>query len=114
MRFMHIKFSCSPHTRSNKSNIIYSIKSFNKRYLIRRRKRPGTTHGGLLPASPDILGALALHCLLAGLLLRLFLGLLLLLAGLLLLPFSVDISSKCLVILPSLLKFFLGYSQFLF
>jgi hypothetical protein len=45
--------------------------------------------------------------LLAGLLLRLLLGLPLL-------PFSIDISSKCFVILPSQLKFFLGYHQFLF
>jgi hypothetical protein len=70
---------------------------------------PWTTFGGLLPPSPDILGALALHRLLAGLLLCLLSGLLLLLLpGLLLLPFSIDISSKCLVILPSLLKVFLG------
>jgi hypothetical protein len=48
-------------------------------------------------------------------LLRLLAGLLLrLLSDLLLLPFSVDISSKYLVILPSLMKFFLGYRQFLF
>jgi hypothetical protein len=73
----------------------------------RRRERPWTNLGGLLAPSPDILEALALHRLLAGLLLCL-------LPGLLLLPFSVDISSKCLVILPSLLKFFLGYNQFLF
>jgi hypothetical protein len=55
---------------------------------------------------------LALHRLLAGLLLCLLLGLLL--PALLLLLFSVDISSKFLVILPSLLNFFLGYNQFLF
>jgi hypothetical protein len=39
MHYMHIKFSYSAHTKSNKFNIIYSIKSFNKIYLIRRRKR---------------------------------------------------------------------------
>jgi hypothetical protein len=104
---MHIKLRCSTHTRSNKSNIIYNIKSFNKRYLIRRRKRPWTILGGLLPSSPDILRALALYRFLVGLLLRL-------LSTLLLIPFSVDILSKCLIILPSLLKFFFGYSQFLF
>jgi hypothetical protein len=104
---MYIKFRCSAHTRSNKSNIIYNIKSFNERYLIRRRKMHCTTTlGGLLPPSLDILEALALHRLLA--------GLLLFLAGLLILSFSVDISSKCLVILPSLLKLFLGYNKFLF
>jgi hypothetical protein len=102
---MHIKFSCSAHTRLNKSNIIYSIKLFNKRYLIIRRKRSWTILKGLLPPSPDILGALALHPLLVGLLLLL---------GLLLLPFSVDILSKCLIILSRLLKLFLGYNQFLF
>jgi hypothetical protein len=51
--------------------------------------------------------------LLANLLLCLLSGLLLLLTSFLL-SFSVDILSKCLVILPSLLKFFLGYRQFLF
>jgi hypothetical protein len=51
--------------------------------------------------------------LLADLLLCLLSGLLLLF-GVVLLPFSVDIPSKCLVILPSLLKFFLIYYQFLF
>jgi hypothetical protein len=101
---MHIKFRCSIHTRLNKSNIIYNIKSFNKRYLIWRTTSP----------CPDILGALAIHHLLAGLLLRLLLSLLLLLLGLLLLAFSIDISSKFLFILPSLLKFFLSYNQFLF
>jgi hypothetical protein len=41
---MHIKLSCSAHTTSNKSNNIYNIQeSFNKRYIIRRRKRPWTT-----------------------------------------------------------------------
>jgi hypothetical protein len=80
---MHIKFSFSAHTISNKSNIIYSIKSFNKRYLIRRSKRPWTNFRGLLPPSPDIIETLTLHRLLAGLLFRLLLGLLL--------PFSVDI-----------------------
>jgi hypothetical protein len=75
---------------------------------------PWTTLGGLLPPSPDILGALALieplghhHRLPPGLLLRLLLGLLLLSLGLLLLPSSIDISGQCLVVLPCLLKFFL-------
>jgi hypothetical protein len=113
MHYMHIKFSYSAHTRSNKSNIIYSIKSFNKRYLI-RRGMPWTTLGGLLPSSPDILGALALHRLLSGLLLRLPSGLLLRLLSGILFPFSIDISSKCLLTFSSLLKFFLGYNQFLF
>jgi hypothetical protein len=63
--------------------------------------------GGLLPSSPDILRALTLYRLLVGLLLRL-------LSALLLIPFSVDILSKCLIILPSLLKFFFSYNQFLF
>jgi hypothetical protein len=49
-----------------------------------------------------------------GLLLRLLLGHLLFLPGLLLLPFSVDISSKGLVVHHNLLKFFLGYIQILF
>jgi hypothetical protein len=31
---MYIKFSSSAHTRSNKFNIIYIIKSFNKRYQL--------------------------------------------------------------------------------
>jgi hypothetical protein len=123
MHYMHIKFSCSAHTRSNKSNIIYSIKSFNKRYLIMRRKRSWTILGGLFPPSPDILGGLfppspdileplALHPLLVGLLCLLLD--LLLLSSFLLLPFNVDISSKCLIILSRLLKLFLGYNQFLF
>jgi hypothetical protein len=44
MHYMHIKLSCLAHTTSNKSNNIYNIQeSFNKRYLIRRRKRPCTT-----------------------------------------------------------------------
>jgi hypothetical protein len=76
--------------------------------------RQWTTFEGLLPPSPDIFGALALHRHLVGLLLSLLSGLLLLLPSLLLLPFSIDISSKCLVVLPSLLKIFLGYNQFLF
>jgi hypothetical protein len=54
---------------------------------------------------------LALLRLLVGLILRLLLGHLLLLPSLLLVPFSIDILSKCLVVLPSLLQFFLGYSQ---
>jgi hypothetical protein len=32
--YMHIKFSYLTNIRSNKSNIIYIIKSFNKRYLL--------------------------------------------------------------------------------
>jgi hypothetical protein len=95
-------FSCS-----HKFNIYLQQKSFNKRYTIacRRRRRPWTTLGGLLPPSPDILRALALigpsghhH--------RLLLGLLLL-SGLLL-PSSMDILSQYLIVLPYLLKFFLG------
>jgi hypothetical protein len=95
----------------------YIYKSFNKRYIIasRRRERPWTTLKGLLPPSPDILEALALigppghhHRLLSGLLLRLLSGRLLLPLSLLLLPSSIDISSQCLVVLPCLLKFFLG------
>jgi hypothetical protein len=57
---------------------------------------------------------LALHYLLAGLILRLLSGFLLLLLGLILLPFTFDISIKCFVVLPSLLKYLLGYNQFLF
>jgi hypothetical protein len=90
------------------STHIYS-KSYTKSHSTkdsRRRKRPWTTLGGLLPPSSDILGALALHRLFLGILLRLLSGLLPPLSGLLLLPFSVDISSKYLVVLPSLLKFF--------
>jgi hypothetical protein len=86
--------------RSGQEHLIYISAS-------RRRERHWTTLGGLLPPSLDILGALALHRLLAGLLLCL-------LSDLLLLPFSIDISSKCLVILPTLLKFFVGYNQCLF
>jgi hypothetical protein len=106
----------------------------NKRYLIRRRKGPWTTLGGLLPPSLDILEALALigcrrhhHRLPPGLLLRLLSGLLLppvllirLLLGLLLppalllLPSSIDIESQCNVVLLRLLKFFLDRSQFIF
>jgi hypothetical protein len=76
---------------------------------------PWTTLEGLLSPSPDIIGALALigpsghhHGLLPpGLLLRLLLGLLLLHSGILLAS-SIDISSKYLVVLSCLLKFFLG------
>jgi hypothetical protein len=108
---MHMKFSCSPYTRSEVQHIFTTSKSFNKIYhtASRKRERPWTTLGGLVPPTPDILGALALLRLLAGLLLRLLLGLLLLLLSLLL-PFSIDISSKCLAVLPSLLQFFLDYS----
>jgi hypothetical protein len=70
----------------------------NKRYLIKRRKRPWTTLGGLLPPSLNILGALDL-------LLRLRLGLLLP-------PSSIDIASQCGVVLLHLLKFFLDRSYF--
>jgi hypothetical protein len=66
------------------------------------------------PPSPDIIGALILYHLLAGLLFRLLSDLLLFLSGLFLFLFSIDISIKCLVSLPSLLKVFLGYNQFLF
>jgi hypothetical protein len=88
---------------------IYSIKVHQQRYQLvgRRRERPWTTLGGLVPPSADILRALTLLRLLTGLLLRP-------LSGLLLLSFSIDILSKCLVVLPNLLKFFLGYNQFLF
>jgi hypothetical protein len=96
---------------SHKFNIYLQQKSFNKRYIKanRRRERPWTTLGELLPLSPYILGAFALirpsdhhHGLLP-------LGLLLhLLSGLLLLPSSMDMSSQYLVVLPCLLKFFLS------
>jgi hypothetical protein len=75
---------------------------------------PWTTYGGLLPPSPETLGALALighqshhHRLSLGVLLRL-------LSGLLLLPSSIDISSMCGIVLLHLLKFFLDGSQFVF
>jgi hypothetical protein len=118
---MHIIFSYS-----HKFNIYLQQKSFNKKYTkaSRRRERPWTTSGGLLPPHPDILGALAIiepSChhhgllppgllihLLLGLLLYLLSGLLLLLLGLLLLPSSTDILSQYLVVLSCLLKFFLG------
>jgi hypothetical protein len=78
---MYIKFSCLAHTRSHKFNIYLqhqntSIKNISSKLL---------------------------H-LLAGLLLCLHLCLLLLLSGILILPFSVDIPSKSLVILPILQK----------
>jgi hypothetical protein len=91
------------------STYIYS-KSFNTRYIIasRRREMPWTTLGGLLPPGPGILVAFALieplghhHLLHLALLF-------LLLSGLLILPSSIDISSQCLVVLPCLLKSFLG------
>jgi hypothetical protein len=92
----------------------------NKRYLIRRRKRPWTTLGAPLPPSPGILGALTLighqrhhHCLPPGLLLRLLSGLLLP-PVLLLLPSSIDIASQCDVVILHLLKFFLDRCQFIF
>jgi hypothetical protein len=87
---MHIKFSCSAYTRSQVQHILIASKSFNKIYQLagRRRERPWTTLGGLLPLSSNILRALTL---------------LRLLMGLLILPFSIDILSKCLVVLPSLL-----------
>jgi hypothetical protein len=109
---MHIKFSCLANTRSQVQHIFTTPKSFNKIYQLvgRRRERPWSTLGGLLPPSPGILGALCLLCFLVGLLLCLLSGFLLLLLGLLFLAFSIDISGKCLVILPSLLQFFLGYS----
>jgi hypothetical protein len=64
---------------------------------------PGHHHvlDGLLP--PGLLLRL-----LSGLLLLLFSGLLLLLSNILFLPSSMDISSKYLVVLSCLLKFFLG------
>jgi hypothetical protein len=77
-------------------------KSYNKSHSTKasRRERLWTTLGGLLPPSPDILGALALirhlghhHRLPPGLLLHLLYGLLLLPLGLLLLPSSIDILS---------------------
>jgi hypothetical protein len=92
-------------------------KSFNKRYIIasRRRERPWNTLGELLPPSPGILGALSIigppgihHRLLSDLLLYLLSSLLLLPSGLLLLLSSIDKLSQCLVVLPCLLKFFLG------
>jgi hypothetical protein len=108
---MHIKFSCS-----HKFNIYLQL-SFNKRYIIasRRRERPWTTLGGQLPPSSNILGALALigppghhHRLLSGLLLHLLSGLLLLPSGLIIFSSSIDILIQCLILLPCLLKFFLG------
>jgi hypothetical protein len=72
---------------------MYIIKSFNKNISNQEEEDALTTLGGLLYPSPDILRAFVLHRLLAGLLLCLLSGLLLLLPGLLL-PFSVDILSK--------------------
>jgi hypothetical protein len=72
-----------------------------------------TTLGGLLPPSPDILGALAFPCFLVGLLLRLLAALLLPPVPLLL-PFSIDIVSQCNIVLLRLLILFLDRSQFVF
>jgi hypothetical protein len=58
-------------------------------------------------------GALALVCLLAGLLLRLLADLLLP-PVLLILPSNIDIASQCGVVLFRLLKFFLDINQFIF
>jgi hypothetical protein len=77
------------HIKFNCSTYIYSIK-------ILQQKIYQANYFTFLPASSP--------CLLSGVLL--LLGLLI--------PLSVDIPSKCIVILPSLLKFFLGYRQFLF
>jgi hypothetical protein len=73
-----------------------------------------TILGGLLPSSPDIIGALALighrhhhHRLPSGFLLCL-------LSGILLLPSSIDIASRCGVVLLCMLKFFLDGGQFIF
>jgi hypothetical protein len=62
-----MKFICSTYTRSQVQHIFTASKSFNKIYQLegQRRERPWTTFGGLLPPSPNILGALALLCLLA-------------------------------------------------
>jgi hypothetical protein len=91
-------FSCS-----HKFNIYLQQKSFNKRYIIasKRRERPWTTHGGILPQSLDILGGLAL-CLLSGLLLLL---------PSLLLPFSIDISRQCLIVSQLKLICFLTFES---
>jgi hypothetical protein len=77
-------------------------------------------HGGLLPLSPDILGALALirhrrhhHRFPPGLLLRLLLGPLLP-PVILLFSSSIDIVSQCGVVLFRMPKFFLDRSQFIF
>jgi hypothetical protein len=77
------------------------------------RERSWTTLGWLLPPNPDILGALTLLHLLAGLLLHHLSGLLLL-SVLLLLPSSIDIASQRGVVLLRLLKFFLNRSLFVF
>jgi hypothetical protein len=114
MHYMYIKFSCLAHTTSNQSNIIYSIQVIQQKIFKQEEEEALDTLGGLCPPSLDIIGALTLYHLLVGLFLRLLSGLHLLLPGLLLLHFSIDISSKCLIILPSRLKFFLGYNQFLF
>jgi hypothetical protein len=100
-----MKFSCSAYTRSQVQYIFTASKSFNKIYQLagRRSERSCTTLGGLLLLSPEILGAFVLLRLLAGLLLRLLSGLLLFFFGILILPFSIDISTKCLVVLPVLL-----------
>jgi hypothetical protein len=120
MHYMHIKFSCSAYTRSHKSNIYLQHQVIQQEISAnRRRERSCTVLGGLLPPSPDILGALTLiehrrhhHRLPLSLLLRLLSGILL--PPGILLPSSIDISSQCGVVLPHLLKFFLDSSQFVF
>jgi hypothetical protein len=86
---MHIKFTCS-----HKLNIynIYS-KSYTK------------THSKLASRREEAFGALALLCLLAGLLLP---------PVLLLLPFSIDIMSQCSLVHLHLLMFFFDKSEFVF
>jgi hypothetical protein len=93
MHYMHIKFSWSAYTRSHKSNkYLQHQVTQQKISASKRRERPWTTLGGLLPLSSDILGALTFigrqhhhHCLPPILLLRLLSGLLL--------YSSIDISS---------------------
>jgi hypothetical protein len=87
--FMHIKFTCS-----HKLNIynIYS-KSYTK------------TQSKLASRREEAFGALTLLRLLAGLLLP---------SVLLLLPFIIDITSRCGIVCLRLLKFFLDRSQFVF
>jgi hypothetical protein len=106
MHYIHIKFSCSTYIRSHNSNIYLQHQSHSIKDISasKRRERPWTTIGGLLPPSR----ALALierqphhHRLSPGLLLRLLSGLLIS-SSILILPSSIDISNQCgVVIRPS-------------
>jgi hypothetical protein len=61
MHYIHIKFSCLAYTRSHKFNIYLQHQIIHQKISASRRKeRHWTTLGGLVPPSPDILGALAL------------------------------------------------------